>query len=342
MKKLLKLSVILIALFTTISFTSAYFNTSTNTISRFNTKGYEIKINANGGIFSNSSVVQHNSIDIPIPTRVGYSFSGYSNTQNGSIDYLITRINIDDINTNGIFAIWSKNSYIVDINPVIDGTTYNAGLSGFTFDVWIDGILVADDVVDWYQSVNYGSVLRVKTNNAIGRNTYYDQTITIGTNTANLNPTWTTNSYQSDFYLNGGYITSTYNKYGATISTPSLSATSLGYNSNFYYLNGFTPWTSWTQPDYTVGFSINIVEYNCLATFGTRSVYNANAQLVKLKNAGYNICYVSGSGVVCYAPYSSVIAVYNDAWNILPRSGNGYSIYKSINCDSGWGMEQKR
>src|SRR5574344_429403 len=145
MKRILKLSIFIIALFTTISFTSAYFNTSTTLISKFNTKGYEIKINANGGIFSNSAIISHNSVSIPVPTRTGYSFSGYSNTSNGSVNYS-SNINIDSINANGIYAIWNKNSYVVDINPVIDGTTYNSGLSGFTFDVWIDGILVADDV----------------------------------------------------------------------------------------------------------------------------------------------------------------------------------------------------
>ena len=341
MKRILKLSIFIIALFTTISFTSAYFNTSTTTISKFNTKGYEIKINANGGTFSNSAIISHNSVSIPVPTRTGYSFSGYSNTLNGSVNYS-SNINIDSINANGIYAIWNKNSYVVDINSIIDGTTYNSGLNGFTFDVWIDGTLVADDVIDWCQNVNYGSTLRVKANNVTGRNTYYDQTITIGTNSVNLNPIWTTNTYQSDFYLNDGYITSTYNKYGATISTPSLSASSLGYNSSFYYLSGYTPWTSWTQPDYTVGFSINIAEYNCVATFGTRSVSNANAQLTKLQNAGYNICYVSGTGLVCPSNYSEVNTLYNNAWNILPRTGSGYSIYKSMSCDSGWGVEASR
>ena len=342
MKKIIKIFLLSISLFTTISVTSAFFETGTNIINVFNTRGYEVKINANGGTFDNTISVIGTNVILPTPSRSGYTFLGYSNNSNGSIDYNAGGNNIDNINVNGIYAVWSVNSYSVDINPVIDGVAYNSGLSGFTFDVWIDGVLVADDVVDWYQNVNYGSTLRVKTNNATGRNTSYDQTLTIDTSAISLNPTWTTNTYQSDFYLNGGYITSTYNTYGSTISTPNLSASSLGYNSYFYYLSGYTPWISWIQPEYTVGFTINIAEYNCLATFGTRSVANANAQLTKLQNAGYNICYVSGSGVVCYSNYSAVNQVYNNGWNILPSSGSGYSIYKSMSCDSGYGVEAHR
>lgn len=342
MKKTIKLMLLSLALFTTIKVTSAFFTTSTNNISIFNTKGYKVVISANGGTFNNNSIpISHNVVTLPTPTKIGYTFKGYSNTSNGNIDYL-GNVNIDNISENGIYAIWNINSYTVDINPVIDGTTYSSGLAGFTFDVWIDGNLVGDDVIDWYQSVNYGSTLRVKTNSATGRNTNYDQTVIIGTNAISLNPSWGTNTYESHFYLNGSHVLTTYNVYGTTVNTPNTSASALGYNSNFYYLNGFTPWTSWIQPDYAIGFDINIAEYNCVATFGTRSTSNANAQLTKLQNAGYSICYVSGKGVVCVANYSAVQALYNNGWNILPKSGSGYSIYKSMSCDSGWGIEENR
>lgn len=342
MKKIIKLFLLSISLFTSISVTSAFFKTGTDIISVFNTRGYEVKINANGGTFDNTlSVVGTNAI-LPTPSRTGYTFLGYSNNSNGSIDYTAGGNNIDNINENGIYAVWSVNSYTVDVNSIIDGVRYDSGLSGFTFDVWVDGVLVADDVIDWCQSVNHGSTVRVKSNNATGRNTSYDWTATIGTSTIYLYPSWTTNTYQSDFYLNGGYITSTYNKYGATISTPNLTASSLGYNSNFYYLSGYTPYTTWTQPDYTVGFSIDIAEYVCTATFGSRSVANANAQLSKLQNAGYDFCYVSGTGIGCTSNYSAVQAIYNNGWNILPRSGSGYSIYKSMGCNSGWSIVETR
>lgn len=345
MKKMSRVILLLLAIFTTLNCTFAYFTSSSKTINKINTKGYEIRIDANGGIFdSKSVVVSKNSTDLPIPKRTGYSFSGYSNSATGEVLYSNNITNIDSINNNQIYAKWNANSYVVDVNPIIDGTAYNSGLAGYTFDVWVNEVQVADDVIDWYQSVTYGNPVRVKTNSITGRNTSYDKTFTVGAEQLNINPAWTINTYEGHFYLNGTHRLTTYNKYGSTISTPNTSASALGYDANFYYISGYTPWTTWTQPDYAVGFTINIAEYNCYASFGNAGSNNATYQNNKLINAGYNFCTVnSGWGAVeCSGNYSKIMNLYNNVWNILPRSGNGYSIYKQISCDSGWSNVQRR
>ena len=345
MKKMSRVILLLLAIFTTLNCTFAYFNSSSTTISKINTKGYEISIDGNGGIFdSKSVVVSKNTTDLPIPKRTGYTFAGYSNSSNGEILYSNKITNIDSINNNQIYAQWSINSYTVDVNPVIEGTTYNSGVAGYTFDVWVNDILVADDVIDWCQSVAFGNTVRIKTNAITGRSTSYDKTFTVGAEQLNINPTWTINTYEGHFYLNGTHRLTTYNKYGSTISTPNTSASALGYDSNFYYISGYSAWTTWTQPDYAVGFTINIAEYNCTASFGSAGASNTTAQNKKLISAGYNYCTVnSGWGAIeCTGNYSKVISLYNTAWNILPRSGSGYSIYKQISCDSGWSNVQRR
>ena len=238
---------------------------------------------------------------------------------------------------------WTTNSYQVDVNPVIDGTTYGSGLSGYTFDVWVNGTLVADDVTDWCQNVAYGSKVRVKTNSLTGRSTDYDKTITVGTSNTTMSPSWTIGTYQGHFYYNNNVIAVTNNKYGSRISTPSLGVGSLGLSSDFYYISGYTAWTTWTQPEYAVGFSIDVAEYNCSASFGSAGASNASYQLSKLQAAGYNFCALNDWGAIdCWGNYSKVMGLYNNAWNILPRSGNGFSIYKQIGCDSGWGTYDRR
>lgn len=343
MKKIVKLIILALALFTTIKVTYAYFTTSTDSVNVFNARSYSIIFNGNGGTFKKytSNIKNGKITNVPTPTRNGYTFRGYSNTPNGIINYSSLSININDISNNEIYAVWEIRSYFVDANSIIDGTTYDSGLAGHTFDVWVENILVADDVIDWNQTLNYGTKVRIKTNAVTGRNTSYDETKTISGITT-LNPSWSTNTYESHFYLNGSHILTTYNLYGTTVSTPNTSASALGYDANFYYLSGYTPLTSWTQPNYTIGFNINIAEYGCTITFGTRSVSNANAQLTKLHNAGYTHCISAGTGVGCYSNYSSALELYNNGWNILPRSGSGYSIYKSMSCDSGWSTEAKR
>ena len=57
----------------------------------------------------------------------------------------------------------------VDVNPVIDGVQQNSGVSGFTFDVYQDGSLIADNVQDYYNaSFTLGSTIRVQANDVSG------------------------------------------------------------------------------------------------------------------------------------------------------------------------------
>ena len=300
-------------------------------------------LNANGGYFNRNNNVKviNNQITLPLPNRTGYTFSNYSFNSNGtnSID---RTINVDSIENKTIYANWSINKYNVDVNPVIDGTQYNSGLSGYTFNVYINNQLVANSVTDWCQNVDYGSSVRVVANASAGTNTSYDQTMTVGTGSLEFKPSWSKNTYEAHFYLNGSHRLTTYNKFGAYIQTPNTNAGALGYDSNFYYVSGFSPWETWYQPDRTVGFTINISEYNCTASFGSSGNSNNNYQLNKLRANGYDFCVNAGWALECSGNYSKVMGLYNNAWNILPRSGNGYSIYKQIGCDSGWSTYARR
>lgn len=414
MKKIIKLSVVILALFCTVSLTHSFFTTSTNIVNIFNTKGYIFKINANGGQFNNSDsvIVNGNKTTLPSPTRNGYNFLGYSMSSDGSVNY---STNIDDVaqidnkliyakwdkitysisyNLNGgsisgqktnytvedtftlvnptrngfsflgwigsngntnqttvtipkgttgnlnYTANWSTNAYYVDVNPVLDGVQNNGGYSGYTFDVYVNGMLVADDVSDWANNINYGYTVRVVTNEKTGHSSGFDQTITVGTGTNEIKPSWSRNTYQAHFYVGSNFWTSTNNLYGDYVTTPTISnVAQFGYDDNFYYFSGFTPWTSWYQQDYAIGFTVNINERSCRATFGTLSNSNANYQQTKFHNAGYSYCNVNPTNtkeVICNGSYSQVLSAYNSAWNILPSSGNGFSRYKDMSCDSGW------
>ena len=344
MKKVISLIIFIITLFLSLNKTLAYYDLSDTHISTFKTDKYVININPNGGIFSDTEVViKDNKITLPLPTKTGYTFVGYNNSNNENISYKTDIENIAKINNNNIVAKWDINNYIVDINTMIDETVYSSGLIGHTFDVFINDELVADDVINFCQNIEYGSSIRVKTNNTTGRTTNYDKSFILGASQLNINPTWTSNVYEGHFYLNGVHRLTTYNKYGNTVATPNTNAGSLGYDSNFYYISGYSPWTTWIQPDYAVGFSINIAEYNCTASFGSSNTTNVLFQLNKIQNTGYGFCHDGGWGAVeCTSNYSNVIGLYNNIWNILPKSGSGYSIYKQMSCTSGWSTVQRR
>ena len=53
-------------------------------------------------------------------------------------------------------------TYSLDVNMLIDGVRYNSGASGFTFDYYIDGNLVANDVSDWAERHRCGQTYEIK------------------------------------------------------------------------------------------------------------------------------------------------------------------------------------
>lgn len=78
----------------------------------------------------------------------------------------------DDINVN-IYAGWGINNYYVDVNGLLDGETFET-INGYgTFDVYINGVKVKDDVNDYYEPHPYGTTYRIDDIKAAS-NKYYD------------------------------------------------------------------------------------------------------------------------------------------------------------------------
>lgn len=259
------LVLIIISSFLFLNQTTAVFNSTTNISNKFKTEKYSIKLDGNGGNYSSNSnlIINKNTVNLPSPTRKGYSFQGYSTSSNGNINYS-NSVNVNTINNVNLYAKWgistysisynlnggsisgqktsytvedtftlvnpsktghsfsgwtgsngntkqtsvtvskgttgnlsysanwNTNSYKVDVNPIIQNVAHNSGLSGFTFNVYINGTLVASSVTDWCQNVAYGSKVRVVANGRTGYNITAngDQTQTVGVNGLVFNPTW--------------------------------------------------------------------------------------------------------------------------------------------------------
>lgn len=256
---------IILALFCSLSGTFAYFSSKTDLESLFKAKGYVFKLNAGEGKFSSSDIsISKGKTNLPIPARNGYTFSGYSKSTDGNIDYSNNIIDVNDINNREIYAMWKINTYritynlnggsisgqktsynveesftlptptktgfsflgwtgsnieekqlavtipsgttgdlnflanwdvnkyVIDINPIIQNITYDTGLNGFTFSVWINGILVAENVTDYYNNqIDYGSTIRVYVNEKEGYSitSFKDYTWTV-TDSFVINPSW--------------------------------------------------------------------------------------------------------------------------------------------------------
>lgn len=302
---------------------------------------YHIDYNLNGGTISEekNNYTVEDTFTLPIPTKTGYTFNGWTGTDLTVPTKVVTITN--GIGDRNYTANWSLDTYYIDVNPILDGVKNGVGYSGYTFDVYVDGVLVADDVIDWGNHIGYGHTVRVITNEKVGHTSGFDQTITVGIDSNEITPTWTRKVYQAHFYVESNLWKITNNLYGDYVSIPMVSNVGqFGYDDNFYQFSGFTAWTTWYQTADAIGFTMNITERTCRATFGVLTESNAQSQQTRFHNAGYNYCNVNPTNtreVVCNGTYSQILSVYNGAWNgILPTSGSGFSRYRDMMCDSGW------
>lgn len=112
------------ALFITLNFTLALYNTTNNFTNIFKSNGYTFLIDGTGGTFRNENItVISNSTTLPTPYRNGYTFLGYSENKNGSIDFSTTINNVNDINNKTIYACWNVNIYSISYD--LNGGTIN-------------------------------------------------------------------------------------------------------------------------------------------------------------------------------------------------------------------------
>lgn len=108
-------------------------------------------------------------------------------------------------------AVWGDfPTYTVDVNPIIHTVSYPSGLDSFTFSVWINNILVAENVTDYYNDkVSQGSKVKVHVNDREGYSltSFREDTWTV-TSDLIINPSWYDNIPPTivDFYVeNLGY-----------------------------------------------------------------------------------------------------------------------------------------
>lgn len=58
-------------------------------------------------------------------------------------------------------TVYVSSGYSLDVNEVISGQAYMSGKSGFTFDVYLDGVCVANDVIDYCKTLPGGTTYKI-------------------------------------------------------------------------------------------------------------------------------------------------------------------------------------
>ena len=178
---------------------------------------YTVAYNANGGsgtmatdkaTYGAGYVTKANAF-----SRTGYTFVGWNEKADGTgtdwtnwIGKSWTWTYTKNIT---LYAQWTKNSYYLDLNGVLDGKSAG-NITGYgTADIYVDGVQKANDVTDFYQKIPYGSKYEIKDIKAVIGHTYVGVhsgsiTGTIGTSNVGVVLEFKTNKYTVTFDKNNG------------------------------------------------------------------------------------------------------------------------------------------
>lgn len=214
-----------------------------NLYSAWNT--YTIAYNANGGSGAPGSQTKTYGTNLTLsstkPTRTGYTFLGWStNSSATSASYSAGATLSSDLSTtNGatvtLYAVWSINSYYLDLNGWLDGAS-SSGLSPYgTANVTVNSTVVGTNVSDYYAQHTYGStysISNIKANSGYQYNGIHSGSLsgTIGAGNVSVSLDFSTTK-PSNLNING------------TVNGPfeiglSWSATGLNITNYTVYANG--------------------------------------------------------------------------------------------------------
>ena len=125
-----------------------------------------VSYNANGGSGAPGNQTKYGGSNLTLsstkPTRTGYTFLGW-NTSSSATTSSYAPGAIYNTNANlTLYAVWQVNKYYLDVNGYLDGSSKGNTTGYGTFDVYINGTQVVNDVSDFYQQIAYGSTYEIK------------------------------------------------------------------------------------------------------------------------------------------------------------------------------------
>ncbi|MBQ6708557.1 MAG: InlB B-repeat-containing protein, partial [Clostridia bacterium] len=199
---------------------------------------------------------------------------------------------VSDFETNDtLYARWTTNEYYLNIKGLLDGVeSANIGSYG-TVDVYVNGVQVADDVIDYYTKHPYGSTYEIKDIKVATGKTFVQSgsnalsgtiNVTSGEKTVILK--FTTNTYTISFNGNG-------NTGGSTASMSMTYGTAKNLTANGFTKTGYT-FAGWntkadgTGTGYTNQQSVNNLTATNGATVTLYAQWTAKSVTITLDRVG--------------------------------------------------------
>lgn len=297
---------------------------------KFNINNYSISYDLGGGsVTGNPSTYTVETADFTLknPAKTGHTFTGWSGTgiSGTSTDVKVAK---GSTGNRSYKANWSVNNYVLDLNGILDGSS-SGGIAEYgTADVYINGVLKADDVSDFCQKIPYGSTYEIKDIKATAGHVYAgtDQALkgTMGTSRINIALKFNTKKTTVNFMRNYNSSDAAKSSETYTYGVSNQSFSNRGYSRTGYTLLGWAESQTATKETYPVNCgvasswidahypSINLyavwsknsysISYNLNGgtVSGNPETYQVDTAEITLKNptkTGYTFLGWSGTGI---------------------------------------------
>lgn len=224
---------------------------------------YTITCDVNGGNpLSNQKTaynIESSAITLPLPTCKGMEFTGWTGS-NGTDPQKTVTIAKGSTGNRSYKANWSVNNYVLDLNGILDGSSNGSITKYGTADVYINGVLKADDVSDFYLEIPYGSTYEIKDIKATAGHVYAgtDQALkgTMGTSRVNIALKFNTKKTTVNFMRNYNSSDTTKSSETYTYGVSNQSFSSRGYSRTGYTLLGWAESQTATKETYPVNCGV--------------------------------------------------------------------------------------
>ena len=131
---------------------------------------------------------------LPTITREGYTFTGWNTKEDGTGVNITSSTKVSTLTNQNIYAQWNINQYNLNVNSSVNGTKSTTGHTGFTYDVYINNSLVANDVITYSNTLDYNTSVRVVLNSKTNYTTVEDTIEKTITSDTEIIPAWVTSS----------------------------------------------------------------------------------------------------------------------------------------------------
>ena len=149
---------------------------------------YTITYNLNGGTITGQPTsynIESNEITLPTPTKTGYTFTGWTGS-NGTTAQTTVKIAKGSTGNKSYTANWSINSYYIDINMNVDGTTHGSGYDSRVTAGFKVGGVDKGYVQDYYTQHPYGTTWEIYGLKIDGQDVAYTASGTLGAANADI------------------------------------------------------------------------------------------------------------------------------------------------------------